>query len=252
MFEILFLSIIQGVTEFLPVSSSAHLILFSKYFNFENQSITLDMSLHIGSLFAVVIYFRQDFFNFLENRKLFLKIVVATIPVMLVGYLLVFLDLIEQLRNFKIIGWMTIIFGFVLYFADKADINKKIDKDLNLKSSILIGIFQVLSLIPGVSRSGITISAARMLKFKREDAVKISFLLSIPTLAAVSFFNIFDLYQMNNLKLSIENFYAIFLSFIFSFITIKYFLIYIKKFDLKLFVIYRIVLGVIVLIFAYL
>lgn len=252
MFEILFLSIIQGVTEFLPVSSSAHLILLSKYFNFENQSITLDMSLHIGSLFAVVIYFRQDFFNFLENRKLFLKIVVATIPVMLVGYLLVFLDLIEQLRNFKIIGWMTIIFGFVLYFADKADINKKIDKDLNLKSSILIGIFQVLSLIPGVSRSGITISAARMLKFKREDAVKISFLLSIPTLAAVSFFNIFDLYQMNNLKLSIENFYAIFLSFIFSFITIKYFLIYIKKFDLKLFVIYRIVLGVIVLIFAYL
>ena len=252
MFEILFLSIIQGVTEFLPVSSSAHLILLSKYFNFENQSITLDMSLHIGSLFAVVIYFRQDFFNFLENRKLFLKIVVATFPVMLVGYLLVFLDLIEQLRNFKIIGWMTIIFGFVLYFADKADINKKIDKDLNLKSSILIGIFQVLSLIPGVSRSGITISAARMLKFKREDAVKISFLLSIPTLAAVSFFNIFDLYQMNNLKLSIENFYAIFLSFIFSFITIKYFLIYIKKFDLKLFVIYRIVLGVIVLIFAYL
>ena len=252
MFEILFLSIIQGVTEFLPVSSSAHLILLSKYFNFENQSITLDMSLHIGSLFAVVIYFRQDFFNFLENRKLFLKIVVATIPVMLVGYLLVFLDLIEQLRNFKIIGWMTIIFGFVLYFADKADINKKIDKDLNLKSSILIGIFQVLSLIPGVSRSGITISAARMLKFKREDAVKISFLLSIPTLAAVSFFNIFDLYQMNNLKLSIENFYAIFLSFIFSFITIKYFLIYIKKFDLKLFVIYRIVLGVIILIFAYL
>ena len=252
MFEILFLSIIQGVTEFLPVSSSAHLILLSKYFNFENQSITLDMSLHIGSLFAVVIYFRQDFFNFLENRKLFLKIVVATIPVMLVGYLLVFLDLIEQLRNFKIIGWMTIIFGFVLYFTDKADINREINKDLSLKSALLIGVFQVLSLIPGVSRSGITISAARMLKFKREDAVKISFLLSIPTLAAVSFFNIFDLYQMNNLKLSIENFYAIFLSFIFSFITIKYFLIYIKKFDLKLFVIYRIVLGVIVLIFAYL
>ena len=252
MFEILFLSIIQGVTEFLPVSSSAHLILLSKYFNFENQSITLDMSLHIGSLFAVVIYFRQDFFNFLENRKLFLKIVVATIPVMLVGYLLVFLDLIEQLRNFKIIGWMTIIFGFVLYFTDKADINREINKDLSLKSALLIGVFQVLSLIPGVSRSGITISAARMLKFKREDAVKISFLLSIPTLAAVSFFNIFDLYQMNNLKFSIENFYAVFLSFIFSFITIKYFLIYVKKFNFKLFVFYRIILGAIILFFAYL
>lgn len=252
MFEILFLSIIQGVTEFLPVSSSAHLILFSKYFNFENQSITLDMSLHIGSLFAVIVYFRQDIFNFFKNKKLFLKIIAATFPVILIGYLLVFLNLIEHLRNFKVIGWMTIIFGFVLYFTDKADINREIDKDLSLKSALLIGGFQVLSLIPGVSRSGITISAARMLKFKREDAVKISFLLSIPTLAAVSFFNIFDLYQMNNLKLSIENFYAVFLSFIFSFITIKYFLIYVKKFDLKLFVFYRIILGAIILFFAYL
>jgi undecaprenyl-diphosphatase len=252
MLEILFLSMIQGVTEFLPVSSSAHLILFSKYFSFENQSITLDMSLHIGSLLAVTIYFRQDLINFFKNKKFFLKIIAASIPVMLIGYLLIFLDLIEYLRNVKVIGWMTVIFGFVLYFADKADINKKIDKDLSLKSAMLIGVFQVLSLIPGVSRSGITISAARMLKFKREDAIKISFLLSIPTLAAVSFFNIFDLYQMNILKLSIENFYAVFLSFIFSFITIKYFLIYIKKFDLKLFVVYRIVLGVIILFFAYL
>ena len=134
MFEILFLSIIQGVTEFLPVSSSAHLILFSKYFNFENQSITLDMSLHIGSLFAVIVYFRQDIFNFFKNKKLFLKIIAATFPVILIGYLLVFLNLIEHLRNFKVIGWMTIIFGFVLYFTDKADINREIDKDLSLKS----------------------------------------------------------------------------------------------------------------------
>ena len=99
---------------------------------------------------------------------------------------------------------MTIIFGIFLYFADKTEINKKIDSHFNYKSAILIGIFQVLSLIPGVSRSGITISAARILKFKREDSAKISFLLSIPTLLAVSFFNIFNLYQMNKVKLEIQ------------------------------------------------
>lgn len=252
MFEVLFLSIIQGVTEFLPISSSAHLILFSKYFNLNSQGITLDMSLHIGSLLAVTIYFKDDLFNFVQNKTLFFKIIISSIPVMLIGYLLVRLNLIEQLRSFEVIGWMTIIFGIFLYFADKTEINKKIDSHFNYKSAILIGIFQVLSLIPGVSRSGITISAARILKFKREDSAKISFLLSIPTLLAVSFFNIFNLYQMNNLRLSLENFYAIVLSFIFSYLTIKYFLNYIKKFDLKLFVVYRIILGIIILFFSYL
>ena len=135
---------------------------------------------------------------------------------------------------------------------DKNENKKNINNDFSFKTGVLIGIFQVLALIPGVSRSGITMSAARMLKFKREDSVKISFLLSIPTLLSISFFNIFNLYQMNNLKISLENFLAIILSFIFSYLTIKYFLNYIKKFDFKLFVYYRIILGLIILFFSYL
>ena len=120
------------------------------------------------------------------------------------------------------------------------------------KSAILIGLFQILSLVPGVSRSGITITAARMLKFSRFDSAKISFFLSIPTLAAVSFFGLNNLIISENLSFSILNLVAIFLFFIFSFITIKFFLDYIKKFSLTIFVIYRVTLGVVLLFFAYL
>ena len=189
MFDVIILSIVQGVTEFIPVSSSAHLILVSEYFDFNNGSLLLDINLHFGSLLAVIIYFKKDLFKFINNKKLFLKIILSSLPVILVGFILIKLDLIKIFRNFKVIGWMTIIFGFVLYFTDKADINREINKDLRLKSALLIGGFQVLSLIPGVSRSGITISAARMLKFKREDAVKISFLLRPTVSFTLKIFN---------------------------------------------------------------
>lgn len=251
MFEILFLSFVQGLTEFIPVSSSAHLILFSRYLDFSNQSITLDMSLHIGSLLAVIIYFKNDLINFTQNRTLFIKIIISSLPIMFVGYLLVEFNLIDKFRNFEVIGWMTIVFGIFLYFMDKNENKKNINNDFSFKTGVLIGIFQVLALIPGVSRSGITMSAARMLKFKREDSVKISFLLSIPTLLSISFFNIFNLYQMNNLKISLENFLAIILSFIFSYLTIKYFLIFVKKFNLNVFVFYRLILSIILFYLIY-
>ena len=252
MIEIFILSIIQGITEFLPISSSSHLILASKYFNFDNQSLSLDVSLHIGSFIAVIFYFKKDIFNFLKNKELFFKIIISSIPVMIVGYTLVKLNLIEQIRNIKIIGWTTLIFGILLYFSDKFSTAKMIKNNFNYKSALYIGFFQVLSLIPGVSRSGITITAARFLGFKREESVKISFLLSIPTLAAVSIFGIINLSSSDNLNISLLNILSIFLSFIFSLITIKYFLRYIKNFSLNIFVIYRVILGIIILILAYL
>ena len=252
MFEILLLAIIQGVTEFIPVSSSAHLILFSGYLDFENQSLTLDMSLHIGSLLAILIYFKNDLINFVQNKTLFLKIIISSVPIIIFGYLLVQFDLIEKLRNFEVIGWMTIIFGVFLYLADKTKIDRNIEDHFNFKAVILIGLFQVLALIPGVSRSGITISAARIFKFNRRDSIKISFLLAIPTLLSVSFFNIFKLYRANDLSLSIENIFAITMSFIFSFFTIKYFFTFIKKYSFKIFVYYRLALGFLILIFYYL
>ena len=114
MIEILILSSIQGITEFLPISSSSHLILISSYLNFENQSLSIDVSLHIGSFLAVITYFRKDLKNFIKNKDLFFKILIASLPVMLAGYLLVKLNIIDQLRNIKIIGWTTVIFGIFL------------------------------------------------------------------------------------------------------------------------------------------
>ena len=252
MIEVLILSIVQGVTEFLPISSSSHLIIISDYINFQEQSLSIDVSLHIGSFLAVITYFHKDIFNFVENRELLVKILFSSIPVILIGYFLVHTNLIQELRNIKVIGWMTFIFGILLFISDKFKLQNNIEQNFNIKSAMIIGIFQILSLIPGVSRSGITISAARLLCFKRYDAAKISFLLSIPTLGAVSIFGLKNVIFSSNLNYSILNIVSILLSFIFSYITIKYFLKYIKKFSLKLFVIYRIILGLILLSFAYL
>lgn len=251
MLEILTLSLVQGITEFLPVSSSAHLIIFSEYFGFNNQSLSIDLSLHIGSFIAVVSYFHKDIINFIKNKELFFKILLSSAPVLIVGFILVQTDLIEKIRNIEVIAWTTIIFGLLLYLSDKYKLQKKLDSNLNYKSIIFIGLFQVMSLIPGVSRSGITITAARFLKFKRVDAAKISFLLSIPTLGAVSIFGITNLISTENLHISMINLISIFFSFIFSLITIKYFLRYMKKFSLNLFVFYRILLGLFLLFISF-
>ena len=160
MFEILILSIVQGVTEFLPISSSSHLIVFSRFLEFENQSLYLDVSLHIGSFLAIITYFNKDIYNFIENKKIFINILIASIPLILIGYFLVKTNLVNELRNIKIIGWMTIIFGILLFVSDKFKLKKSLKNDLSIKSALFIGAFQIFSLIPGVSRSGVAISAA--------------------------------------------------------------------------------------------
>ena len=252
MTEVLILAIIQGITEFLPVSSSSHLILISNYINFNNQNLSIDVSLHIGSFLAVITYFFKDIINFFRDKKLFYKILLSSFPVMIVGYILVKYNFIDTLRNIELIAWTTIIFGILLYIADKFKLQKKINNDLSYKSAIFIGFFQVLSLVPGVSRSGITITAARFLKFERYDSAKISFLLSIPTLGAVSIFGLNNLINSESLEFSFLNLLSITLSFMFSLITIKFFLSFIQKFSLKIFVIYRIFLGLILLYLSYL
>ena len=252
MIETLILSVVQGVTEFIPVSSSSHLFLFSDFLNFQSKSLSIDVSLHIGSFIAIITYFYKDIINFVKNKDLFIKIIISSIPVMVIGFILIQTNLIENLRNIKLIAWTTILFGFLLYFSDKYNVNKTIKNNFNIKSAIIIGIFQVISLIPGVSRSGITITAARLLNFKRVDATKISFLLSIPTLGAVSIFGVKNILTNSDTSFSILNVGAIFLSFLFSYLTIKYFLDFVKKFNLTVFVIYRVILGLALLALAYL
>ena len=252
MIEIILLSLIQGITEFLPISSSSHLILVSDFINYENQSLSIDVSLHIGSFIAVIIYFYKEILNFFGNKILFFKVLISSIPIMIIGFFLAETGIIERIRNIKIIAWTTLIFGVLLYFSDKFKLEKNIEKNFSFKSAFFIGFFQILSLMPGVSRSGIAITAARLLNFKRIDAAKISFLLSIPILGAVSLFGLKNLILSENVFFTNINLIAISLSFIISLTTIKFFLDYIKKFNLNIFVYYRILLGLILITISYL
>ena len=249
--EILILSAIQGISEFLPISSSAHLILISNFYDFKTSSLLIDISLHLGSLFAIMFYFKKDIFDLKNNKRLLGLIIVGSIPLMIFGYILHSSNLIYFVRNVEIIAWTTLFFGFILYFSDRSKTKKDISKNLNLKSIIFIGIFQILALIPGVSRAGITITAARFLNFNRVDSTKISFLLSIPALIGASSLGITDAFK-ETLEISYLSIIAIVLSFLFSFITVKYFLKYVNNFSLNIFVIYRVFLGIILLLIIYL
>ena len=240
--EILILSVVQGVSEFLPISSSAHLILVSKIYDFKTSSLLIDISLHLGSLFAIIFYFRKDLFDLKHNKKLLNLIIVGSLPLIIFGYILYFTEIIYLLRNVKVIAWTTLFFGMVLYFADQKKTNQNISSNLNIKSIIFIGLFQILALIPGVSRAGITLTAARYLKFNRVDSSKISFLLSIPALAGASFLGLKEAFSQS-VEISYLNVSAVILSFLFSYTTVKFFLIYINKFSLNVFVIYRILIS---------
>jgi len=250
--EILILAAIQGISEFLPVSSTAHLIVVSKYYAFINQSLLIDICLHLGSLIAIIFYFRNDLFNFIRNKNFLMKIIIGTIPIIPVGFILYQTELIYRLRDLEIIGWMSLIFAILLYVSDKSKITKKIDTAFTNKSAIIIGLFQILSLIPGVSRSGITITSGRLLGFNRFDSAKISFFLSIPTLAAASLFGINNIYKVGSAELNFLVIIAVIFSFIFSYITIALFLNFIKKFSLNIFIIYRIILSLLILTMVYL
>ena len=249
-FDTLILSIVQGVSEFIPVSSSAHLIILSKLNEFNLSSLTIDVSLHLGSFLAIIFYFNKDLINLIKNRNLALLIIFGSVPLIVFGYIFYTTNLIIHLRNTEVIAWMTLVFGIILYFADKIKVEKKIDRDLTLKNILIIGIFQILALIPGVSRSGITITAGRILNFNRYESSKISFYLSIPALAGASVIGLKDTLDQNVQFNSIVIFSTI-CSFIFSYLTIKYFLIYVKKFSLNIFVYYRIFLALILFAIIY-
>ena len=249
--ETLILSIIQGISEFIPVSSSAHLLIISRLSDFNVSNLQLDISLHLGSLLAIILFFRKELINIINNKNIFLLIILGSTPLVIVGYIFYTTNLIDQFRNLKVVAWTTLIFGILLYFSDKFELKNKISTELNIKSIIIIGLFQILAIIPGVSRSGIVITASRFLKFDRVESSKIAFYLSIPALAGASVLGFKDVIDDQ------INFDTIFIfstsaSFLFSYFTIKYFLIYVKMFSLSFFVIYRIVLSIILFSIIYL
>ena len=210
----------------------------------------IDIGLHLGSLFAIIYYFKKDLLNLRNNQKLLVLILVGSIPLIIFGYIIYSTEIVSLLRNIEIIAWTTLFFGLILFLSDKRDVNQNISTNLNIKMILFIGLFQILALVPGVSRAGITLTAARFLKFNRVDSSKIAFLLSIPALIGASSLGLKDAVQQSfefNYLLLI----AIIFSFIFSFITVKYFIKFVRKFSLTVFVIYRIFIALILLLIIY-
>ena len=194
--KITILGIVQGITEFLPISSNAHLIIVEQLLNYKNNNEILNLVFHLGSLLAIITYFFSELLGLFKKPKIILNLIIATLPVIITGYFVFKFRLIDY-ENFsiKIIAITTIVFGIILFCSDKIKITKKLYTDLNAKKSFIIGLFQVIALIPGVSRSGITLTAGRFLGYSRLDAAKFSFFLSIPTTsgACFHFFALFTL-----------------------------------------------------------
>ena len=262
--QLILLSLLQGVTEFLPVSSSGHLILFSKFTKFTDQGPDMDVALHVGSVIAVILYFMPTIIEMLrglwkakflpnfriEGAQLFYLLLVATLPVVVCG-LLVKLYGMECFRSTKLIGWNILIYGIVLWFIDTMSITARKIKNLELEDALLIGFAQCLALFPGTSRSGITITMCRFLGMERREAAKFSMLLSIPAILSAGVLAAYLLLISDNgLDISLFS-SAIGYSFIFSIAAIAFLMFWLRNRSFLPFVLYRIVLGVLLLLDAY-
>ena len=246
-----FLAVIQGVTEWLPISSSGLLVIFEELVKLEDKNLNLlfNIAVHGGSLIAVVIYFLKDLFQIFNNYNLIKNIIIATVPVVIVGFLIKITGLNIFLQDIKVVAFATLFFSIVLYFSDKTKVTIQFDKNISNKNALLIGLAQVLALIPGTSRSGITISCARFLGFSRVDSAKFSFLISIPVLFAACVLGFGDVVFEPNNQIIILIVFSFFVSLLTSLLCIKVFLKFVENNSLNLFVVLRIILGTVLLIY---
>ncbi|MBJ7538379.1 undecaprenyl-diphosphate phosphatase [Marinomonas transparens] len=262
-YHIVFLALIQGLTEFLPVSSSAHLILPAQLFNWPDQGLAFDVAVHLGTLIAIVGYFRKDIIQIVVAWAVSLKdkkstadsrlawwICLATIPACIAGF--VFNDFIStNLRSIEVIAYATIGFGVLLWLSDRYGLAYKTEQNLGFKSVLYIGLAQALALIPGTSRSGITMTAARFLGFNRVSSARFSFLLSIPLIFAAGSLKLLELLSSNIpvdwLSISI----GVVLSTISAYLCIYLFLKWLNVIGFLPFLIYRLILGAVLLVIAY-
>lgn len=263
LYHILLLAVIQGLTEFLPVSSSGHLVLTHNLLGDANQDLCwetnrmIDVAVHVGTLLAVLLYFRKDIFNMLggilnkdsDGFKMATHLIVASIPVIIAGFIIhkiepSFLCMVE------VMAWTTLIFGVVLWIADRFKTNKTLDQ-MGLSQAFIIGLSQTLALIPGVSRSGITMTSARFLGFSRVEAARFSLLLSIVAISGAGALSGLDLFQTGNLNLGNDVLIAVALSFITGWISITLMMKWLSNATFTPFAIYRIILGIVLLITIY-
>lgn len=262
--QIIWLSLLQGITEFLPVSSSGHLILFSKFTEFPDQGAAMDIALHIGSILAVIIYFAPTLWEilkgliktkFLPNMKvegvqLFYLLAVATLPVLICGAALKFFGT-DWLRSTKLIGWNILIYALILWLMDTWAVTARKIRNLEFKDAIFIGLAQCLALLPGTSRSGVTITMCRCLGMERREAAKFSMLLAIPAILAAGLLAGIELWKEGNMQQISAALDAVGYSFIFSMGAIFILMQWLKKWSFLPFVIYRVALGTMLLLDAY-
>ena len=259
LYYIIILAIVQGISEFLPISSSGHLVLTHALMDGEVNNLCwaenrlMDVAVHVGTLLSVLIYFRDDLFGMAckafsfqsTDSRLLQNIIIASLPVIAIGFIIQMWEP-SLLCSLKIMAWMALIFGIVLGIADRFKLSKSID-DMTRSNAFIIGLSQALALIPGVSRSGITMTSARFLGFSRVDAAKFSLLLSIVAISGAGLLTSIDLYQIGNIDLGLDVFLAVLFSFIFGYIAITLMMKWLSQSTFKPFVIYRVILGLVLL-----
>ena len=261
--HIAILALVQGISEFLPISSSGHLVLVPWLLGWKDQGLIIDVAVHVGTLGAVMVYLRKEIAQMLtglwraakgrgfnDGTRLVMYLVLGTIPVVIAGFLVnsIYTD---GIRSITVIGWATLGFGVVLWISDRFGLTLKRIEHLKLFDVIVIGLSQALALIPGTSRSGITMTAGRLLGMERSDAARFSMLLSIPAIMGAGTLKGYELFQSGDGGLTTSVFVATFLSFITAFVAIFLMMAWLRRATFTPFVIYRILLGGFLLAIAY-
>ena len=249
LFRALILGIIQGITEFLPISSSGHLILIPHFLGWEKQSLIFDTALHLGTLLALFFVFCKKWLKMLKNKNYLILLIIGTLPAAIIGFL--FEDFIKnKVRSPIVVSTTLLLVAILMFIAEKVGKKERGDDKLNLKDVLTIGFAQSLSLIPGVSRSGITITAGLFRDLKRDAAAEFSFLLGTPIIFGAGIFNIWELVRNPITVREVQTFgVGIFTATIIGFLTIKYFLKFLKNHTLHPFIWYRIALSLTIALF---
>ena len=252
--QIIVLALVQGITEFLPVSSSGHLILIPAFTGWQDQGVLTDVMVHVGSLFAVIAYFWRDVLRLIgggfdllrlrmnDNSRMVLYIVLATIPAVIFGIFLKKSGLGQDLRSAEVVAWNAVIFGILLYVADLVGPRLKRMEDMKLSPALIIGLAQAAALIPGTSRSGITMTAARFMGFDRPEAARFSFLLGIPAIAGAGAFVTLDAIE-SGITISNDALLAAALTFVAAFFAIAALMAMVKRMSFLIFMVYRLALA---------
>jgi undecaprenyl-diphosphatase len=257
------LAVVQGITEFLPISSSGHLVLVPLLTDWPDQGLRIDVAVHVGTLGAVILYFWREVWQMIAGTarllagrggpgaRLALYIIIATLPVVAAGAALKHYGLTDALRSMAVIGWTSLGFGVLLYISDRAGMTVRRIEHMSWSTALMIGLAQALALIPGTSRAGITMTAARFAGFERPEAARFSMLLSIPTIFAAGTLGVLDIIESGDQALGIDAAIAAALSLVTALIAIAVLMRWLRHAGFMPFVVYRVVLGVFLLYLAY-